>query len=259
MTGKPEHLNPAFAERFKCRSMADAYKYRAAYPEETFKLILGLLPEGERTILDAGCGPGTIALNLVEHVNRVDAVDPSLEMIRVGQNAPNGRHPGLHWIAGRIEDVTLAPPYSLVVCGTSLHWMDFDIVFPLFKSCLNPDGYLVIVRVFRDLPWRNAERSVLYEYSTIRSFEPYSLIDEIIASGLFEKLGEEATRPVDVEQSVDDYIMSYHSKERFCTDAMGEPVASEFQRQMRAALLPYSTGNKVTFSAKGIVVWGRVR
>lgn len=259
MTGKPEHFHPTFAERFKCRSMAEAYRYRAAYPEETFELILGLLPEGERTILDAGCGPGTIALKLVEHVDRVDAVDPSLEMIRVGRNAPNGRHPGLRWIAGRIEDVTLAPPYSLIVCGTSLHWMDFDVVFPLFKSCLNPDGYLVIARVFRDLPWRNAERRVLYEYSTIRSFQPYDLIDEITAGGLFEKLGEEETRPVNVEQSVEDYIMSYHSKERFCADAMGGAVADEFQKQMRAVLSPYSTENKVTFSTKGVVVWGRPR
>ncbi|MDT5271736.1 MAG: hypothetical protein QOH49_3922 [Acidobacteriota bacterium] len=259
MTGKPEHLDPAFAERFKYRSMAEAYKYRAPYPAATFELILGLLPEGERTILDAGCGPGTLALHLVEHVNRVDAVDPSLEMIRIGRNAPNGQHPRLRWIAGRIEDVTLAPPYSLIVCGTSLHWMDFDLVFPLFKSCLRPDGYLVIVRVFRDLPWRNAERRVLYEYSTIRSFEPYNLIDEIIASGLFEKVGEEETGPVSVEQSIEDYSMSYHSKERFCTDAMGNTGAIEFQKQMRAALLPYSKENKVTFSTKGIVTWGRPR
>lgn len=59
-------------------------------------------------------------------MERVDAVDPSAEMIAVGRAAPGGDAANLRWIEARLEDVALDPRYGLATAGASFHWMDPD-------------------------------------------------------------------------------------------------------------------------------------
>jgi predicted TPR repeat methyltransferase len=68
---------PQYASMFGDASVVSAYQYRLPYPAETFEILLSLLDADAetRTVLDAGCGPGVIARQLVPAVDRVDAVD----------------------------------------------------------------------------------------------------------------------------------------------------------------------------------------
>jgi predicted TPR repeat methyltransferase len=97
---RPEHLGRAYAERFRDQSVVDAYHFRAPYPEETFDILLSLLTDEPRAVLDVGSGSGDIARRLVDRVERVDAVDFSLPMIEKGKTLPKGNHPRLRWIYG---------------------------------------------------------------------------------------------------------------------------------------------------------------
>src|SRR5690242_20093443 len=102
-----------YAEAFRDKSVVEAYRHRPPYPAEVFDILLGLIYTEPRYMLDAGCGRGELARSLASHGARVDAVDFSLEMIEQGKRQPNGDHPHLRWLHGRMEDVALRPPYGL--------------------------------------------------------------------------------------------------------------------------------------------------
>src|SRR5947209_7119795 len=114
MLPKPKHLGVEYAVQFQDQSIVDAYQYRPPYPAELFEILLSLISDEPRTVLDVGCGRGDVARQLVEHVQRVDAVDFSRSMLERGKQLPYGDHPQLHWIFGRVEDVALHPPYALI-------------------------------------------------------------------------------------------------------------------------------------------------
>jgi len=62
-----------------------------------------------------------------------------------GKQLPGGDHPHLHWLCGRVEKIALKLPYALITAGVSLHWMDWQIVLPLFCELLMPGSYLAVI------------------------------------------------------------------------------------------------------------------
>src|ERR1700676_2956186 len=134
----------AIGERFAARRMAENYQYRPPYSAEVFDTLLGLVRDHPRIVLDAGCGPGKIARGIVDSVDRIDAVDPSAEMIRVGGSLPGGDSPTIRWLNSHIEEAVLSPPYSLIVAGASFHWMRQDIALHRFSENISPRGMLVV-------------------------------------------------------------------------------------------------------------------
>jgi len=196
-TTRPRQYWDDYASRFKNRSLAETYELRPPYPEETYRILLSLLGESRRRVLDVGCGPGKIARVLVDHVNGVDAVDFSQEMIQVGRSLISGDHPNLRWINGPVETVQLYPPYDMVTAGASIHWMEWSVVFPKFKEVLTTDGYLVIIDGDRPIgsPWHDAELSLIHKYSTNRHHENIDLIQELVDRGHLQLIGDKRTAP----------------------------------------------------------------
>jgi len=159
MRPKPKQFATQYASIFGDASVVSAYQYRPPYPAETFVLLLSLLDADAetRTVLDAGCGPGVIARQLVQAVDRVDAVDIAARMIAAGKALPGGDDPKLCWIHGALEHVALHPPYALIVAAAGLHWMHWEKVLPRFHDVLTPGGYLAVVDVVTEpTPWKNA-------------------------------------------------------------------------------------------------------
>jgi len=224
MLPKPAHLGVEYASRFQDASMVEAYKYRPPYPAEVFDILDSLITGEPRRVLDVGCGTGAITRILVErveHVERVDAVDFSENMLAMAKTLPNGDNPRIHWMYGKVEDVELEPPYALVTAGGSLHWMEWSIVLPRFRELLTPSGYLAIIEEDSTPgPWENNMLEVIQRYSTNKEFQAYDLIEELEKRSLFEKVGEKRTQPVPFVQSVDNFIESYHSRNGFSRDWM---------------------------------------
>ena len=75
-------LNPFLATnhatRFQEPGIIARYHLRLPYPRETFDFLLSLITSTPRVVLDVGTGTGELARQLVEYVDRVDAVDCSL-------------------------------------------------------------------------------------------------------------------------------------------------------------------------------------
>ena len=257
---RPRQYWDDYASRFKDRSLAELYELRPPYPHETYEILLSLLEESQRKVLDVGCGPGKIARTLVDHVDGVDAVDFSQEMIRVGRSLINGDHPNLRWINGPVEEVQLYPPYDMVTAGASIHWMEWDVVFPIFKEMLTTDGYLVIIDGDRPIesPWHGAELSLIRKYSTNRHHEAIDLIQELVDRGHLHLVGDKRTAPVSFSQPLTDYVQSFHSRESMSKEHMGEENVRAFDAELSHVLSDFADDDgHLSFQLEARITWGR--
>jgi len=240
--------------------LAEAYEFRPPYPDETYRILLSLLGGSRGRVLDVGCGPGKIARSLVNHVAGVDAVDFSRAMIQVGKSLTNGDHPNLRWIAGRVEEVPLYPPYHMVTAGTSIHWMEWDIVFPRFKEVLAADGYVAIIAGDRPIgsPWRDAELALVRKYSTNQHYKEIDLIQELANRGHIHPIGDKRTIPVCFSQPIADYVESFHSRESMSKEHMGAENARAFDTELSHILAAFADDKGVlSFPLQTSVSWGR--
>lgn len=256
---RPAHLGAEYARQFCDRSVAEAYPTRPPYPDELFETLASLISKTPAAALDIGCGTGDLARRLVEipGVERVDAVDFSLPMLEKGRELPNGDHPHLRWIAGAVESAPLTPPYALITAGESLHWMDWRVVFPRFREILTSGGYLaVVVRKRKDPPWSRAVGKLCRDFSTNREYQPYDLIELLTRAGLFEVHGSHRTARRLFEQSVEDYIESYHSRNGFSRERMTPENAAEFDHRVRDAVTPHSVDGRLAMQVYAKVTWG---
>ncbi|QBD83147.1 class I SAM-dependent methyltransferase [Ktedonosporobacter rubrisoli] len=256
MAQSPEQMAAeyrGYAEAFKDQSVVEAYRYRHAYPGELFSILDELAGAQRAKVLDVGCGRGDIARNLVALVERVDAVDVSLQMIQKGKQLPNGDHPRLHWLHGRIEEVELDPPYTLITAGDSIHWLDWSLIMPRFQQILAKGGYLALVERWAEPdPW-SILSELLPHYRTDKYYAQQLGLEK---QNLFQKVGERKTSAEAFAQSIDDYIESYHSRVGFSRERMGQERAAAFDREARKLLQQaYRTGT-ITFQVGARVIWG---
>ena len=259
-TTRPRQYWDDYASRFKHRSLAETYQLRPPYPDETYRILLSLLGESRRRVLDVGCGPGKIARRLVDHVDGVDAVDFSQEMIRIGKSLANGDHPNLRWINGPVETVQLHPPYDMVTAGASIHWMAWEVVFPRFKEVLTTDGYLVIIDGDRPIesPWHDAELSLIRKYSTNKHYEDIDLIQELVDRGHLLLIGDKRTTPVRFSQSLTDYVQSFHSRQSMSKEHMGEKNVRAFDAELSHILSAFANDDgQLSFQLEARITWGR--
>jgi SAM-dependent methyltransferase len=254
---KPAHLGPEYGAQFSDPSVAEVYHLRPPYPDQIFEQLAELLVDRPRTVLDVGTGTGEIARRLAPITDRVDAVDLSLPMIAKGKRAPGGDAPNLQWIHGSAETVPIAPPYALVTAGASLHWMDWSVVMPRFRSALTPNGVLAMISD-RDTgtPWKTELQAIIDRYSTNRLYRPYNIVDELESRGLFRAIGRFETPPLPFRQSVADYVTSFHARNGFSRDRMTAAAAESFDREATAAVMPYAADGTVTLDMVASIVWG---
>lgn len=259
MFPKPDFLSSQIASAFQDTSVVVAYQYRPPYPASVFDLLARLVTEHPRSVLDAGCGTGLLARHLVERVDRVDAVDISELMIQQGKCLPQGDHPRLNWLVGRMEEVPLHPPYALITTGDSLHWMDWEVVLPRFARLLTQEGFLAILGVEQLPPAWSSELSLICRhYTTVPNKQiSYDFIQAIEERGLFQRVENWRTKPVPFSQSLADYIESFHGRASFSRDRMSPANANAFDACIRALVSPFCQKGTVELQIVTEIVWGR--
>ena len=210
------------------------------------------------SVLDVGCGTGYITREPINHVDTIDAVDFSERMIATAKTLPNGDHSSIGWLCGPVETVPLSPSYALITAGDSLHWMDWDVVFPRFKESLTPNGYLALVGQEHSLlPCHDDLMRIIQTYSTNRDFAPYDLTEELQNRGLFQVIGDTTTRPIPFRQSIEDYVESFHARNGFSRERMTEGDAQAFDDEVAALVSRFRLDGEVEFQVSGRVIWGK--
>src|SRR3990172_2762206 len=101
---------------------------------------------GDETVLDAGCGSGSVTFDLLERLprGRIYAVDSSPEMISKITQAIEGRgETRVVPILASLTDFTLPEPVDVVFSNAVLHWIpDDDKLFRCLLRATKPGGRL---------------------------------------------------------------------------------------------------------------------
>ena len=257
----------SYGTHFAAQSVALNYVHRPPYAPEVFETLAGLIPPRTRAVLDAGCGPGKLALGLADVAERVDAVDPSAEMIEVGRALPGGDSAKIRWVVSRLESAPLSPPYGLIVCGVSFHWMDGDIALTRFSQSLAPDGRFALVSgdAPTDPPWAPSERAMMANFierlQGVRPQFPASsaeaLARPLLEHPRFARLGTKISAPFAIRQSIENYLACQHSRATWSSDYMGAAMTSEFDRRLSAILAPHATAGMLDYVVQTRIEWGR--
>jgi SAM-dependent methyltransferase len=262
MNEPPSFWRPEVAATFEDREVAAAYRHRPMYPPQTFQIVVGLIRDVPRAVLDLGCGTGFVARPLAPLVDRVDAMDPSAAMIEEGKRLPGGDHPHLAWIVGRAERVALHPPYALVTAGDSLHWMDWDVVLPRLAGALSPHGLLAVLSVdgklaADDEALHQGVLDLIRRYTTFKEWRPaFDLLAELERRGLFQEEGRTETEAVPFRQPVDDYVESFHARASLSWQRMDPDEASAFDAALRELVLD-RVGETVELTVRASIAWGK--
>jgi SAM-dependent methyltransferase len=257
MQPKPENFSTNYAEEFKRQQVVDAYRNRPPYPAEVFDILAHLITDEPRAVLDVGAGSGDIARHLVDFVERVDAVDFSQNMIARGKQLPNGNHLHLNWIYGKVEEVPLTPPYALITAGSSIHWTDWPVAFPRFRSLLTPNSYLALIyRRVVPMPWDNDLSALQALFSTRSISRSSKAARELEMRGFFHPQGQKETTPIPFSQSIADFIEGLHSRSGLSRQRMGPQLTTDFDQYARTILTPYSQDGMLSFHIVGTVTWG---
>jgi ubiquinone/menaquinone biosynthesis C-methylase UbiE len=94
----------------------------------------------DRTILDVGCGTGTIAAHLTKKAEHIDAFDASNNMIDYAENK-YCLIPNLYFKQCFAEDFTTIKRYQLAIAPFCIHWFkDYKKAFHNIHTSLKKNG-----------------------------------------------------------------------------------------------------------------------
>jgi SAM-dependent methyltransferase len=251
---------PGLAATFLHPGVAKAYEHRPPYPAEVFDVLLQLIADRPRTVLDLGAGEGALARPLAGLVDHVDALDVSEAMVAAGQRRPGGGLANLRWIVGAAESAPLAGPYALVTAGASLHWMSLPGTLPRVASAMSARACLAVVEHGpRDEPWRPGLLGVIRRHSREQAYNAdFSLVSELAASGLWTELGRARTAPVPFRQCTGDYIEGFHSTSSLARELMAAEEAAAFDAEVEGLVEPYEHDGSLELTVVADVAWGRI-
>lgn len=102
-----------------------------------------------RSVLDVGCGTGTLACRLADHKIRVLGVDPAAASVAVAQTKRGADR--VEWVVGTMADVAASPSHrnnhdlatmTANVAQVFLDDSDWQSTLKAIHSCLRPGGRL---------------------------------------------------------------------------------------------------------------------
>lgn len=248
------------ASTFQHDGVAEAYRHRPPYQPEVLDVLDSLMVGEPRHVLDLGAGEGSLARPLAERVDRVDAIEISAAMVRVGRQLPGGTHDNLVWRIEAAEAMTVSGPYALATAGASLHWMDHEITLGHLDRLLAPGAVLAIVdQSYHQLPWQDAIMAAILDHTRNPDHDPgFSLPDDLQRRGLFETRGRHRTTPTPFRQSVADYVEQFHSRATLGRELMPAEEAELFDRKILAAVGGHADEDGIlSMQLTASLVWGR--
>lgn len=220
-------------------------RFREPYPPDFFSTVAArlALDRGVR-LLDAGCGPGLLAIGFAPYVGPCTGVDPEPDMIRAARAAANAAGVELRLIEGRLEDLPeAAGAFDIVTIGRALHWMDREAAIAALDRVLTQRGVVVTcgARTAKTEanPWLAPYDQVRRAWAEDRGARRYEIDhDAWFASSGFQ-VADEITLPHQHRVTIPDLIGRALSKSNTSPQVLGNRQRA-FESALRSALAPYA-------------------
>ena len=230
--------------------------------------------DGAGRLIDVGCGPGTIALQLAHLFVEVVGVDPDAGMLlEAEREAARAGIANARWVRLRAEELPAGlGTFLIATFSRSFHWMDRDLVAETMLRMLEPGGRGAFVQVSEMGDdsggwWARSRVSENDAAAMAHPLPPHDAIDSLVRRYLgadrragqgirnsspdgetivLERAGFQAPQIVRVtgrdvfERSADDVVASVLSSSASAPHLFGERLA-EFEVDLRALLAAAST------------------
>jgi len=103
--------------------------FRPIYPELLFTGFILPYHRGQRcTLIDLGCGPGTVTRSLSPYFARTIGTDPSIGMLAMAESlTPSAQYPSVTYRVAAAEELSFTTDgeADMVVAGQAAHWFDY--------------------------------------------------------------------------------------------------------------------------------------
>ncbi len=111
----------------------------------TLAAELGL--DGAGRLLDVGCGPGILTVELADRFSQAIGLDPDAEMLAEGARRAATGSANIRWVQARGEDIPTLElgTFTLVTFGQSFHWTNREQVAEAVYDILDPGGALALI------------------------------------------------------------------------------------------------------------------
>ncbi|MFC4118951.1 class I SAM-dependent methyltransferase [Nonomuraea zeae] len=239
---------------------------------------LGL--DGRGRLLDVGCGPGIVTLDLARFFAEAVGIDPDEDMLAEAERRARRRGvTNARWVTARAEDLPAGlGEFRVVVFAQSFHWTDRDRVAGSVREMLVPGGVFAHISDLKEPPAEPAPPPLLAP--------PYARIGDLVrrylgpvrragqgllvngtpgGEGLvlaragfegFERLVVPAGEVV--ERTVDDLVAWAFSRSDSAPHLFGDRLA-DFERDLRAMLRQSSPDGRFAerLPATEIMLWRR--
>ncbi len=171
---------------------------RVPYPAELAKALAAAVPlDGTGTLLDVGCGPGSLTLLLAPYVGSAVGVDADADMLTEANRLAAALDiVNVSWRQLRAEDLPgdLPTPMRLITLAQSFHWMDRPRVAAVLRAMLDSGGAVVHVSATThwgvagpDSGWSsppNTQDKPIHSSERTGNAPPWRAIEDLVAAYL---------------------------------------------------------------------------
>lgn len=207
---------------------------------------LGL--DGAGRLLDVGCGPGIVALQLAHLFTEVVGVDADGDMLSAAAAAAadlgitNAR-----WVHTRAEEIAAdLGAFRVATFAASFHWMDRDLVAATIREMLEPGGAFVQISAQTEIPpEREAIKSLIIRYlgperragqGVLRHATPGDELDVLRRAGFGSPSIIDVPGGAPIVRTIDDVVATVFSHSACAPHLFGDDLQA-FEADLRALLV----------------------